>query len=193
MKKARLGEIIGGKRAVQRVVAVGGHQDLGGHGGDHRRMIKITVGMPELNDIPGPGLRLGDNMGERADGAIRNQKIIQILDACPGRAAVGDRAVIPAGDRDLPPRMDGLTEYRMSWVRMPARIEGMPRAVFRSPVTTPVSAPAKMAIMTLNQAGSPAVIKTAHTQATVQMAPSTVRSAMSRVLWEPTHFHFFRA
>ena len=77
--------------------------------------------------------------------------------------------------------MRRLMEYRASWVRMPARMAGMPQAVWSRPVTRPASMPARMAITMAAQGFQPMVMHTAHTAPPVVSEPSTVRSAMSRM------------
>ena len=61
-------------------------------------------------------------------------------------------------------------------------LKDFPNAVWSRPVITPVNAPAPKAIRILAHAGTPAASSTAQTQAPVQMEPSTVRSAISRIL-----------
>ena len=80
------------------------------------------------------------------------------------------------------PIMARLTDHRPSWVRMPARIAGMPQAVCRRPVASPVSIPARMAHKSASQTLQPPAIIMTHTAPPVQKEPSTVRSAMSRIL-----------
>ena len=84
--------------------------------------------------------------------------------------------------RLLLPKMVRFTEYRISWVKIPARIAGIPNAVWKSPVTTPVNTPARNAINTAGITGHPPAISTAQTQPPVQIEPSTVKSAMSSIL-----------
>ena len=78
--------------------------------------------------------------------------------------------------------MDMLTEYSPNWVRMPARMAGMPHWVFSTPVTSPASMPASVAASMAAQTLTPAVKSMTKTAPPVQKEPSTVRSAMSRIL-----------
>ncbi len=75
-----------------------------------------------------------------------------------------------------------LTEYSPSWVRMPARIAGMPHWVFSNPVTRPASMPASRAASIAAQTLAPPENSMTNTAPPVQKEPSTVRSAMSRIL-----------
>ena len=77
------------------------------------------------------------------------------------------------------PMMCRLMEYRENWVRMPARIAGMPSLVCSVPVTKPASRPASMATSSAAQAGQPARISMTVTAPPVVKEPSTVRSATS--------------
>ena len=73
------------------------------------------------------------------------------------------------------------TEYRASWVRMPARIAGMPQAVWNRPVTRPASIPARNAASRATGMGAPAMVSIIKVAPPVAMVPSTVRSATSRI------------
>ena len=79
------------------------------------------------------------------------------------------------------PIMRRLMEYRASWVRMPARMAGMPQKVWKMPVTSPASMPAASAASSASQVGQPFRVSTTHTAPPVHRDPSTVRSAMSRM------------
>ena len=74
------------------------------------------------------------------------------------------------------------TDHRMSWVKIPERIAGMPMSVWKIPVTSPASAPATTATSTASQAFTPAAMSTAHTAPPVHIEPSTVKSAKSSTL-----------
>ena len=80
------------------------------------------------------------------------------------------------------PIMDRLTDHSPSWVRIPARMAGMPQAVWSRPVTSPASIPARMAHRVAIQMLTP--LRASSTQAAPPVArePSTVRSATSRIL-----------
>ena len=75
-----------------------------------------------------------------------------------------------------------LMEYRASWVRMPARMPGIPILVCRIPVTAPAMPPAIKAPTRAMGAGTPLTIITAATAPPVHREPSTVRSGKSRIL-----------
>ena len=77
--------------------------------------------------------------------------------------------------------MRRLMEYRASWVNMPARMAGMPMAVWNTPVTSPASRPTAKATRSATHALHPEVISMAATAPPVAMEPSTVRSATSRM------------
>ena len=80
------------------------------------------------------------------------------------------------------PMMAMLMDHRPNWVRMPDRMAGMPQKVCRIPVTRPASIPAsREASMAIHRLVPP-VYSTTNTAAPVQKEPSTVRSAMSRIL-----------
>ena len=81
----------------------------------------------------------------------------------------------------LPPRMRRLMEYSESWVRMPARIAGMPMNVWNRPVASPASMPTRNAAIIATHTLQPPIISTAATAPPVAMLPSTVRSATSRM------------
>ena len=78
--------------------------------------------------------------------------------------------------------MAKLMEYRDSWVRMPARMGGMPMAVWNTPVSRPASIPAKMAHSSASHTFTPLSISITQTAPPVAMLPSTVRSARSSTL-----------
>ena len=80
------------------------------------------------------------------------------------------------------PMMAKLTDHRPSWVRMPAKIAGMPQAVCRRPVTIPASSPAPSAARSASQRLTPEPNSITNTAPPVQKEPSTVRSATSRIL-----------
>ena len=80
------------------------------------------------------------------------------------------------------PRIFKFTDQRISCVRIPDRIGGMPIAVWKRPVTAPAAAPARKAARMQRYTFTPFDIRTARTQAPVQIEPSTVRSAMSSIL-----------
>lgn len=79
------------------------------------------------------------------------------------------------------PMMRRLTEYSASWVRIPARMAGIPHRVWSRPVTSPASIPARMAHRVAIQMLTP--LRAGSTQAAPPVArePSTVRSATSRM------------
>ena len=84
--------------------------------------------------------------------------------------------------RSVPiPWIRRLTEYRASWVRIPARMAGMPMDVWKTPVTAPASMPTASAMSVASQGLTPLVIRMAATAPPVAKEPSTVRSAMSRI------------
>ena len=60
---------------------------------------------------------------------------------------------------------------------------GIPSAVCKIPVTNPASIPAMSAQSIATQILTPLVTMTAQTAAPVQIEPSTVRSATSRILY----------
>ena len=70
-------------------------------------------------------------------------------------------------------------EYRPSWVRMPARMAGMPQKVWKKPVAKPASIPATTASSSASQGFRPRLMQMAATAPPVAREPSTVRSAMS--------------
>ena len=82
---------------------------------------------------------------------------------------------------DLLPIIRRFTEYRASWVRMPARIAGIPQRVWRSPVARPARSPARKAQISASQGLQPERISIMHTAPPVARVPSTVRSATSRI------------
>ena len=73
-------------------------------------------------------------------------------------------------------------DQRMSWVRMPASIGGIPIAVWKRPVTAPAIAPAINAAIMQRKMFTPWVRSAARTHAPVHTEPSTVRSAISSIL-----------
>ena len=81
----------------------------------------------------------------------------------------------------LLPMIRRLMEYRDSWVRMPARMAGMPHFVWNRPVTKPASIPARNAHSRAAQALTPARISMTATAPPVAREPSTVKSATSRI------------
>ncbi len=80
------------------------------------------------------------------------------------------------------PMMARLTDHSPSWVRIPARMAGMPQAVWSRPVASPASMPASSAAGMASHRPAPAPNRTTNTAPPVQKDPSTVRSAMSRIL-----------
>ena len=74
------------------------------------------------------------------------------------------------------------SEYSDSWVRMPARMAGMPMPVWNRPVIRPASMPAMTAHSSESQTLQPPSIIITQTAPPVAMLPSTVRSARSRTL-----------
>ena len=80
------------------------------------------------------------------------------------------------------PMMRRFTEYSASWVRMPARMAGMPQAVCSRPVTRPAAMPERKAATMAAQGFQPPVTSMMNTAPPVHMVPSTVRSATSRIL-----------
>lgn len=80
------------------------------------------------------------------------------------------------------PMMIRFADQSIICVRIPARIAGIPKNVCRIPVISPQRTPASVAIAIAAHAFTPETSRTAHTAAPVQMVPSTVRSAMSRIL-----------
>ena len=79
------------------------------------------------------------------------------------------------------PMIRRFTEYSASWVRMPARMAGMPQAVWNRPVTRPASTPARKAPSMARGIGAPAMVSMMKVAPPVAMVPSTVRSATSRI------------
>ena len=74
-----------------------------------------------------------------------------------------------------------LMEYRASWVRMPARIAGIPHRVCSTPVRNPAIMPTRMAISTATHTLQPLRVSSTQTAPPVAREPSTVRSATSRI------------
>ena len=79
------------------------------------------------------------------------------------------------------PMIFRLMEYSESWVKIPARMAGMPINVWNRPVTRPVSRPATSAINRANHTLWPLSSSMMHTAPPVPIEPSTVRSATSRM------------
>ena len=75
-----------------------------------------------------------------------------------------------------------LIDHRLSWVKMPAKMAGMPHSVWSSPVTRPAAMPASTAASSAAGRLTPPLNSTANTAPPVQNEPSTVRSAISRIL-----------
>ena len=75
-----------------------------------------------------------------------------------------------------------LMEYSASWVKMPARMGGIPILVCRIAVTKPANAPAQKAATIAIATGTPLTIRRAATAPPVQMEPSTVKSEKSSSL-----------
>ena len=82
----------------------------------------------------------------------------------------------------LPPMMRRFMEKSASWVRIPARIAGMPMTVWNRPVTAPAIMPAINAQSMATQTLTPWVMRMMQTAPPVHMVPSTVRSARSSTL-----------
>ena len=82
---------------------------------------------------------------------------------------------------DLLPMIRRFTEYRASWVRMPARMAGMPQRVCSRPVTMPASMPTRNAHSRAIQGLQPERMSIMHAAPPVARLPSTVRSATSRM------------
>jgi len=74
-----------------------------------------------------------------------------------------------------------LMEYRDSWVRIPARMAGMPHFVWNRPVTKPAAMPARKEHSKASQGLTPARISMTAAAPPVASEPSTVRSATSRI------------
>ena len=72
-----------------------------------------------------------------------------------------------------------LMEYREIWVKMLARMPGMPRAVCRMPVMKPATMPARKAKISAAHGLIPPRISMTATAPPVAREPSTVRSAKS--------------
>ena len=79
------------------------------------------------------------------------------------------------------PMIFRLTEYRASWVRIPARIAGMPMKVCSNPVTRPQARPAMKARIRAVQTFWPVSRAMTQTAPPVPNELSTVRSATSRM------------
>ena len=88
----------------------------------------------------------------------------------------------PTAWLELLPRILKLTEYRPSWVSIPASMAGMPMDVWKIPVTSPARAPASTAHIREMPREWPARIIIIHTAPPVAMVPSTVKSARSSIL-----------
>ena len=80
------------------------------------------------------------------------------------------------------PRIFRFTDQSTIWVRIPARMGGMPSSTWSRPVTVPASRPASTAHSMAIHGLWPASSSMVHTAAPVQREPSTVRSAISRTL-----------
>ncbi len=74
------------------------------------------------------------------------------------------------------------TDQRLSWVRMPDKMAGMPHLVWKKPVARPVTMPTSNAPSMAVQTLCPEIISMTQTAAPVQKEPSTVKSAMSSSL-----------
>ncbi len=94
----------------------------------------------------------------------------------------------PTGWLALPPMIRRLMEYRASWVRIPARMAGMPHFVWNRPVARPARRPETKAHSRASQQFMPPRISITATAPPVAMEPSTVRSATSstrKVMYTP--------
>ena len=104
-----------------------------------------------------------------------------------GRPVRSDRrektvSLLSRGTLDLP-MMRRLTDQSAIWVRIPARIAGMSKTVWRKPVTAPASMPAAMPASRATMGSQlKLTTRTAHTHPPRAKLPSTVRSAMSSSL-----------
>ena len=78
--------------------------------------------------------------------------------------------------------MRRLMEYRASWVKIPARMAGMPHAVWNRPVISPATIPAQNAPSRATHTLAPAIVSMMKVAPPVHMVPSTVRSATSSTL-----------
>ncbi len=76
-----------------------------------------------------------------------------------------------------------LIEYSANWVRIPARIAGIPNFVINSPVSSPDNIPTTMALNNANHIGRPLTNMMTHMAPPVQSDPSTVKSATSSILY----------
>ena len=78
--------------------------------------------------------------------------------------------------------MARFTDHSPSWVKIPARMAGMPHTVWSSPVTSPAAMPDTVAASSATHRLIPWEKSTTNTAPPVQKEPSTVKSAMSRIL-----------
>lgn len=91
------------------------------------------------------------------------------------------RALIP---RLALPIIFKLIDHNESWVKIPAKIGGIPKKVCKRPVNKPARIPATTPNSIPNQKLPPLKIITAHTAPPVANDPSTVRSGISSTLYE---------
>lgn len=102
MKKTYLQKIVAGEGLVIRRIGVGGDKNFieiswSSHRDDDRAVMKIFLVNYQLTDIPGHDLSWGDFPGEGAGLLVTGEELIEIDDAGPGRSAVVDIQVVPAG------------------------------------------------------------------------------------------------
>ena len=102
MKKPHLLKIVAGERLVIRRIGVSGYKNFieiswPSHRDDDRAVMKIFLVNYQLTDIPGHDLSWGDFPGEGAGLLVTGEELIEIDDAGPGRSAVVDIQVVPAG------------------------------------------------------------------------------------------------
>ena len=83
---------------------------------------------------------------------------------------------------DLSDMIRRLMDQREIWVRIPARIAGIPKKVCKTPVTAPATPPANAPHTRASVGSSPASIIVAHTQPPSAKAPSVVISAIFKSL-----------
>ena len=103
--------------------------------------------------------------------------------APPTSIWLSSTGVVRAGSAWLAlPSSFRFTDQSTIWVRMPARMGGMPRPTWSRPVTAPASTPASTAHSSASHGLCPPSSSMVHTAAPVQMEPSTVRSAISSTL-----------
>ena len=74
------------------------------------------------------------------------------------------------------------TLQRANWVKIPAKIAGIPYNVCNKPVTNPHNIPTKKAIRIARKKFTPLVISTAATIPPLAKLPSTVKSGISSIL-----------